>query len=335
MRNLVTGGAGFIGAHLVRQLLERGEAVRILDLAPPRDADERIEVIEGSVTDPGAVAKAMDGIDCVFHLAANAHLWAQDKSVFHRINVHGTETVLAAAKSAGVARFIQTSSLTVLIGRNARKGGSVDETLFLTDADMLGPYCRSKLEAERIVRSAAADGFSATTVLPTMPIGPGDYGLTAPTRMLLDLVNGKTPAYLECMMNLADVRDIAAGHIAARDRGEPGGRYLLGADNLPMSVMLERVAAVTGLKMPRSKVPYAVAVTAGFFDELIADRITGRPPKAPLTGVRLAGRPVSFDCASAQTALELTTRPLETSLKDAIRWLMDEGLVTRPVPGLS
>ncbi len=336
MKNLVTGGAGFIGQHLVRQLLARGEQVRVLDLARPREAPASVEVLHGSVTDPEAVAHAVAGVDCVFHMAANAHLWARDKSVFNRVNHQGTQIVLAAARTAGVPRFVHTSSLTVLVGRSMRGAERlVSEDTLVPETEMLGPYCLSKWRAEAAARAMNGPDCAVTSVLPTLPMGPGDEGLTAPTRMLIDLVNGAIPAYLDCLHNIIHVEDVAAGHILARDLGAGGARYILGGDTVSMGDLVAMLGRLTALPMPSARVPYALALAAGHVAEWISDTITRTPPQAPLTGVRLAGRPVRFDTTRARTQLGLTPRPAQAALRDALTWANEAGHVTRPLPDLS
>ncbi len=336
MLNLVTGGAGFVGQHLVARLVARGEAVRVFDLTCPEGTfPSNVEVIQGSITDAAAVAAAMDGVDCVFHVAANAHLWARDKSVFDRINHHGTRIVLGEARQAGVPRLIHTSSLTVLVGKRMRgTPRTVNEETAPRAKQMLGPYCLSKWRAEHAALAANTEDFAVTAVLPTLPVGPGDKRLTAPTRMILDLVNGKIPAFLDCIHNVIDVRDVAEGHILARDRGLAGARYLLGAENLTMAEFVAALGRITGAPMPKARVPYAVALAAGHVSEWISDHVTRKPPQAPLTGVRLAGRPVRFDCSKAVHELGLAPRPAEEAIRDAVRWLKEEGLVKKPLPAL-
>ncbi len=333
MLNVVTGGAGFIGTHLVQELTRRGERVRVLDLKPPRGVSADVDFISGSVTDPAAVFKALSGADAVFHLAANAHLWAADKTKFQTLNVSGTKCVLDAAVRAGVAHIVHTSSLTVLVGKHSglKHETTVSESNTLSAADMLGAYPLSKFQADQVALAAAREGHDVRIVLPTLPVGPGDYGLTAPSKMILDLVNGATPATLTCLLNFIDVRDVAAGMIHAREKGLAGERYILGNENMWMKELLALLHDLTGAPMPRLRVPYGVALMAGGLTEWIATHVTHRPPTAPLTGVRLARRRIRFDNAKAVTALGLKLRPVKSSLGDQLKWFETEGLLKRPL----
>lgn len=324
---LVTGGAGFVGRRLVAALRARGERARSFDLAPPSCEDD----IQGSITDADAVAAAMAGADTVFHLAGNAHLWARDPAVFDCVNRRGTEIVAAAARKAAVRRFVQCSSLTTLVGASTPVGPSTaDETVRLEPEDMLGAYPRSKLLAERAVEDAVRDGLDAVIAAPTEPLGPGDESMTPPTRMILDFANGDTPAYIDCILNFTPVDSLAEGLIAARDRGRTGERYLLGGENIPMASLLEMIGAATGRAMPTLKTPYWVALAAGLVDTGLVAALTGKPPKAPLTGVRLAGRQVSFSSEKAARELGWRAAPAAPALEATIDWFEARGLL-KPV----
>jgi len=335
MTSLVTGGAGFIGGHLVRELIARGDAVRVLDIDPGEELPPEAEVVRGSVTDPASVKAATKGVARVFHLAANANLWARRGDEFEAVNHQGTRHVLEAARESGAERVVVTSSEVVFVGRStSRRPMSVDETTHLSRGEMLGPYCRSKHAAEAAALSAAREGLPVVVVNPTLPIGPGDRRPTPPSRMLLGLLNGRTPAVIACVLNFIDVRDAAIGHVLAAERGRPGERYILNAESLDMRAFVALVGEITGAPMPRRTVPYPVAFAAAAIDEFMSDHITHRQPTAPLTGVRLAHHPVRFSAEKAVRELGLPTRPLRDSLTDAITWLAGRGLVERPLPNL-
>ena len=323
---LVTGGAGFVGKPLVEKLLARGERVRVLDLAETGPAGA--EHVRGSITDPEAVAAAMEGAVCVFHLAGDARLWAPDKTVFVRVNREGTEIVLAAAERAGVRKFVHCSSLTTLIGRKSPgKPFEADEMIRQEADDMLGPYPRSKLLAERAAEAAAARGLPVVIALPTEPLGPGDTAITPPTRMILDFLNGANPAYVDAILNFVPIDALADGLLACADRGRTGERYLLGGENLEMAQLLAKLEDISGRKMPGMSLPFAVAFTAGLIETALSDYVTKSPPKAPLTGVRLASRPARFSSEKARRELGWSSSPVDPALRAAVDWLQAEGLV--------
>jgi dihydroflavonol-4-reductase len=331
--NLVTGGCGFIGRHLVEQLAARGERVRVLDLRPLDAAPQGVEQIAGSITDPSVAARAVDGCARVFHLAANPNLWAPDRKSFDAVNHQGTRRMLEAARTAGVERFVYTSTESILKSYRAPKLSTralIDESVVLTLGDMPGPYCRSKFLAEEAAREAAAGGLPVVIVNPTMPIGPGDTLLTPPSKMILGFLNGETPAYLDCEFNLVDARDVAAGQILAADKGRVGERYILGNVNLSLGDLLAELQRLTGLAMPRTRIPYALAIVSALVSESISN-ITKTPPIAPITGVQLARTSMAFDCSKARGELGWSCRTLEQSLRDAIGWMSGRGLLRRPV----
>lgn len=324
---VVTGGAGFVGAALVKKLRAKGERVRCFDLAPPQHPDDW----QGSVLDKKNMARAFADAASVFHLAGNAQLWARDPSLFDTVNHRGTALACEIANDCGVKRFVHCSSLTVLVGRSTPIGVShADETIALDPDDMLGPYPRSKRLAELAVADQAARGLNAVIAIPTEPLGPGDAALTPPTKMIMDFANGATPAYIDCILNFAPVESLAAGLIAARDFGRAGERYLLGGENTPMKLLLAMIETIIGRPTPKTRLPYGVAFAAGFVDEKLLSRLTGRAPTAPLTGVRLAGRQVHFSSEKAAQELNWRAAELNPALKETLRWMQAEGLVKAP-----
>lgn len=323
-KSLVTGGAGFVGRHLVAALRARGDAVRAFDVKPIGGVDMAV----GSVEDAAAVEAAVRGVDVVYHLAGDAQLWARDSSRFDRINHQGTRNVLAAASAAGVRRVVHCSSLTTLVGRRTPIGQSrADETVFTTADEMLGAYPRSKLLAEEAVREFVAAGGDAVIAIPTEPLGPGDESLTPPTRLIVDLVNGRIPATIDCLLNFVSVGSLAAGLIVAGERGHRGERYILGGENVPMAALLAAIERQTGRLMPKPKLPYLVALAAGVVDTHLVSRLTGNAPQAPLTGVRLAGRKVAFSSAKAERDLGWKSEPFETALAASLGSLRERGLI--------
>lgn len=329
MTNLVTGGAGFIGSHLVTMLRERDEAVRVLDLRAPNEPVPGVEYMQGSIVDAEAVRAATRGCRRVFHLAAHAGLWARDKSEFTSVNVAGTRNVLEAARADGVETVVHTSTESILIavGRG-RAPQQVNEQIMLSEADMAGPYCVGKLQAEHEARNAWEQyGQRVIICNPTVPVGPGDHWLTPPTRMLLGFLNRQYPAYLSTTFNLVDARDVARGHLLAADRGAPGSRYILGAHDVELAELLGRLQQLSGIPMPKRSVPYRLAWLVSVVSEWLADHVTRRPPAAPLAGVRLGGIPVRFDNRRTRDALGWRPRALDESLNAAIDDYRRRGLV--------
>ncbi|MEO1600652.1 MAG: NAD-dependent epimerase/dehydratase family protein [Pseudomonadota bacterium] len=325
----MTGGGGFLGRHLAARLVARGDSVVAFDRAFPEPVPGAT-CLTGDVTDQTAVARAAEGCEGVIHTAALTGLWARDPGDFERVNVGGTRSVLAAAAEAGVDRAVHVSSFTTLIAGPRGAVEEVDETAQPPEDAMLGPYPRSKWRAERAAEEAAVP---TAIVLPTAPIGPGDATPTPPGGMLRDLANGALPAMISCTWNLVDVRAVAEATLAALDRGQGGRRYLLAGENLETDGLLALFQQVSRVAGPKARVPYAVAMAAAHVEARIAS-LTGKPPKAPLTGVRLAGPRRKFSAARAHAELGFDPGPTETALRDALLWMRDRGWLTRPLPTL-
>lgn len=323
--SLVTGGSGFIGQHLVDQLLAAGERVRILDIEPPAMHRAGVDYIEGSVTDPKAVSEAMNGVRHLYHTAAIPHLWIPDPLMFEETNVVGTRIVFDEALKANVERIVHTSSATVLIDGLFGSGPTdLDESYRTEENQLIGHYARSKWRAEMVAASYASK-LPVVIVLPTLPFGPGDRHLTPPSRMLLDFVNGKNRAYADCILNIVDVRDVAAGHRLACARGRPGQRYLLNCHSLSMMSFLECLETLTNRSMPRWRIPGAAALTVSAAFELWSNLVSGHAPIAPLAGTRMGLHPIIFDSSLAKAELGLPTTPIVETLSDAVAWLASEG----------
>lgn len=325
--DLVTGGSGFIGRHVVAALQTVGVQVRVLDLAAPeRGSVQDVEFISGSILDSECVSAAMTGVRRVYHLAGIAKLYSRDRLDFDRINAGGTATVMRLAAERRVERVVHCSTEAILLP--VRRGGEVliDETAEPRLTDMPGPYSRSKLAAEQSVLAAAGQGIDALIVNPTVPIGPGDHNRTPPAAMLAMFLNGQSPAYLNCMLNLVDVRDVASGILLAADKGRTGERYILGGENVALSDLLRLLEQVSGRRMPSRTVPGWLALMAAAGAEWIADW-TGRAPVATREGVMLALRSGPFDSQKARRELGYTTRPLQNTVRDAVAWLRAVGAI--------
>jgi dihydroflavonol-4-reductase len=332
---LVTGGAGFIGSHLVRLLVERGEKVRVLDLptAPLSQLPlSRIELIQGDIRDKQTVRRAVRGCREVYHLAANPNLWAQQRGSFRQVNYLGAVNVIDTALRSGVRRVLHTSTESILTC--AGQNGIITEEQHVAYEDVIGPYCRSKYLAERYALQLGRTGAPVVVVNPTLPVGPGDFGRSPPTQMMLDFCRGKRREYLDAELNLIDVRDVAKGMIGALERGRPGRRYLLGHENWSIHSVFRLLAQLTGLPEPRWRVPYPVALAVACLSEWVADVFTHRAPAATITGVKLTRRRMHFDPSRSLAELELHPRPVAESLAEAVSWFRKVGWLGSPPPSL-
>jgi len=322
---IVTGGAGFIGSHLVDRLVARGERVRVVERpgAGVGHLPGSVEVVRADIRDAEAVGRALRGGRWVYHLAANPNLWARDRREFAAVNHRGTVHVLDAARAAGAERVLHASTESILTC--ARGGGPIAEDVEVRLSDAVGPYCRSKLRAENEALARARAGEPIVVANPTMPVGPGDRGTSPPTRLIRDFCAGRLPARMDCTLNLIDVRDVAEGLALAMERGRTGRRYLLGGENLTLLGLLEQLSELSGVPVPRWRVPYPVGLAVAHLSEAWADLVTGRPPGATVTGVRLTRRTMHFDASRSLAELGLVPRPVRRSLADAVAWLRRAG----------
>ena len=290
---IVTGGAGFIGSHLVERLVARGDRVRVVE-RPGADTSHLppgVEVVRADIRDPRAVESAMRGGRWVYHLAANPNLWARDRGEFDAVNHRGTVHVLDAALAAGAERVLHTSTESILT--RARGHGPIAEDVEIALADAVGPYCRSKLRAENEAMARARAGHPVVVANPTMPVGPGDRGLSPPSRLIRDFCRGRLPARMDCTLNLIDVRDVAEGLIRTMERGIPGRRYLLGGENLTLLGLLTILSDLSGVPVPRWRVPYALGLAVAH-----VERVLVRPrDRAASQGDRHRGPPDPSDHA--------------------------------------
>jgi dihydroflavonol-4-reductase len=320
---IVTGGAGFIGSHLVLRLVARGDRVRVVE-RPGASVDHlptSVEVVRADIRGKEAVREALVGGRFVYHLAANPNLWVRDRAEFDAVNHRGTVHVLDAALEAGAERVLHCSTESILTC--ARHVGPIAEDVEITERDAVGPYCLSKLRAENAAMQRVKAGKPVVIANPTMPVGPGDRGLSPPTRLIRDFCLGKLPARMDCTLNLIDVRDVAEGLVLTMERGCPGRRYLLGGENLTLLGLLRVLSELTGVPVPRRRVPFVVGLAFAYLSELWADRVSGQAPKATTTGVRLTQRTMHFDATRSLAALGLSPRPIRESLADAVSWLRE------------
>jgi len=320
-RVLVTGGTGFIGQHLVSALATGDRQVRVLDLRAPICAVPEVEYVQGSVLDPGSVTEALADVGEVYHLAGLPGMWLPQKADFDAVNRHGTEVVIMAARKKGVSRFLHCSTESILFRPSPLRGGPGDHSL-LPPEEMPGLYTRSKMLAERFATQAAASGFPLVIGTPTMPIGPHDHNLTPPTAMLQHFLHARLQLYLDFVVNLVDVRDVATGLILAMERGQIGQRYILGGESIPLKKILQLTAMISGRRSLSIAVPGRLAEISAKMLELISDHVTHRPPTGTAEGVRIAMRATDLSIDKARRELGYAPRPVEPTLRDTIAYLL-------------
>jgi dihydroflavonol-4-reductase len=280
-------------------------------------------VVEGDLRDAGSLERAVNGCRVVYHVAADYRLWVRDARELYSSNVEGTRNVLAAARSARVERVIYTSTVGCI---GVPQGGSGDELQPVSLAAMTGAYKRSKFLAEQIALEAAGEGLPVVVVNPTAPVGDHDFKPTPTGRIVLDFLRGRMPAYVDTGLNLVDVRDVAAGHVLACGRGQPGERYILGSENLTLAQIFEKLEVISGVKAPGVRIPYPIAYAVGLASTAWAN-VSGKEPRAPLDAVRMARRKMWVTHVKAARELGYSPGPADAALKRAVEWFRKNGYV--------
>ncbi|HXW15484.1 MAG TPA: hopanoid-associated sugar epimerase [Terriglobia bacterium] len=327
MLSLITGANGFIGSHVTRFLIGQGEQARVL-VRPQSDLrllqGLPVEFAYADLRDAASLPTPLRGAQRVYHVAADYRLWAKNPQDIYDSNVTGTRNLLAAARQAGIDRFIYTSSVGTIVPPHPRT--LPDEETQLRLNDMIGHYKRSKFLAEQEALEAARQGQDVVIVNPTTPVGPGDWKPTPTGRIILDFLNGKMPAYVDTGLNFVAVEDVAKGHWLAAERGMAGARYILGDRNLTLKQLLEILSALSGRPVPRVRLPHAVPYLAALADSLISSLLR-REPRIPLEGVRMARHRMFVDSSKATRELGFQPGPLEAAMERAVRWYIENGYV--------
>lgn len=325
--NLVTGGTGFVGSHLVRALLARGEPVRCLVRPSSRRENLEglaVELCEGDLTRFDSLTRAVDGCERVFHCAADYRLFAPHPAELYANNVQGTRNVLQACADSRVKKVVYTSTVGAL-GPGA-EGRPANEDTPAELAQMIGHYKRSKFLAEQEAVAWAAKGLPLVIVNPSTPVGERDLKPTPTGQVIVDFLSGRLPAYVDTGLNLVDVRDVAQGHLLAADEGRQGERYILGNRNLSLKQILDLLSSLTGLPAPHRKLPHWIPLGFAAASTALA-RLRGTTPRVPLESVRMSGKWMFFDSSKAVRELGLPQTPVEQPLARALAWFQTNGYV--------
>src|SRR5277367_1724357 len=321
---LVTGASGFLGSAIAAALRVRGHDIRVLarPSSPRTNLNPADTVCEGDLRDRASLAAALKGVRYLFHAAAGYRLWARNPEEIQRSNVEGTRLIMEEAVSAGVERIVYTSSVATL---KLTDGAASTEANPLADGEGIGTYKRSKVAAERLVEAMIQrDGLPAVIVNPSTPIGPRDVRPTPTGRIIVEAASGRMPAFVDTGLNLAHVDDVAAGHLAALERGRIGQRYILGGDNVLLADMLADIGRLVGRRPPTVKLPRTMLFPIAYGAEALA-RLRGVEPFITMDGLRMARHHMFFDDSKARRELGYVSRPYREGLADAIAWFRRHG----------
>jgi dihydroflavonol-4-reductase len=326
MKIFLTGATGFVGHHVAKALAGDGAALRMLvrkssNLKNLEGIDG--ETVVGDLAQPESLRSALAGVEAVVHVAADYRLWIPDPAAMYKSNVDGTRDLLRLAREARVKRVVYTSSVATMHFRT--DGIVINEDTPVSIADMVGHYKRSKFMAEQEAIKAAQAGQQVIILNPTSPIGSNDAKPTPTGRIFLDFLNGKFPAYMDTGLNLVDVSEVARAHVLALSKGKPGRRYILGGENLTLKQILDKMSAITGIPSPTVKIPFAVAATYAFFEEIITGKIRGKEPRATLEEVRMGRKKMYASSARAQQELGFRILPVYPAMRAAIDWFRANG----------
>jgi dihydroflavonol-4-reductase len=330
---LVTGANGFLGATLVRKLLERGERVKAF-VRPETDLSaleglpqDRMLLSVGNIMAEGSLYRALTNVDRVYHTAANFKLWDKRPQSIIDPAVIGTRHVLRTAKARGVEKVVVTSSVAVL---GTTQGDEMDETheFNLTDPEA---YVAAKVKAAEVVEEAVEAGQQIVSVLPGTMAGPGDRKPTPNGQTMLRYLKHSPSIRFPVVdggLNIVDVEDVALGHILAMEKGQPGEKYILGGDNLTFTQIFETLADITGLSEPGKPQSPGLARLAGSLMELSARFRGGEPLLTSRIARDYVGANVWVTSEKAERDLGYTHRSAREALARGVRWFLDNGYVS-------
>lgn len=327
MKKLVSGATGFIGSAIVRELLADGEEVKVF---LRRTSDTRnidgldVERAYGDIRDGDSVNSALQGCDTLYFTAAYFAHWAPRPDLLYEVNVGGTKASMRAALDAGVDKVVYTSTNNAIAASGPTPTN--EEALFNYWKSQ-DHYSMSKYVAESEVWKSIAHGLPAVIVNPTLVIGTHDIKPTPSGQMIIDVVNGKMPIYIDGGLNIVDVDDVSRGHILAAQKGRVGERYLLGGRNLTVYEYLKTIADIAGVKAPSIKLPYRLAVAVGYLYEFGA-WLTKKPPVVTASEVRIGKMTEWYDCSKAVNELGLPQTPTEETITKALAWFKANGYLS-------
>lgn len=321
----VTGASGFIGSNIVRQLISHGADVRAI--VEPKDLSQNlkglpIECIEADIRDFEKLKKSLKDVNLLFHTAALYSFWHPNPNLFYEVNVQGTINVLRAAEHLNVDKVIYTSTVATFGIDKADINSPANEESYANIDHLFGHYKKSKYVAEHEVLRRCGEGQNITLVHPTTPVGYGDIRPTPTGQFILDFLNGKMPGYVDTVLNIVNVKDVALGHLLAAAHGKKGRSYILGGENLYMKDILTILSQITGITPPKLKVPRVLTTTIGFLSTYLEPAILKRPPTVALEAVKMSTTKMAFDSQRAAKELSYKPESPEDALYEAVKYFL-------------
>lgn len=325
---LVTGGAGFIGSHVVRALLAHYDApVRVLHL--PKEnllnlTGLNVELFPGDMTNPADVSAAVEGCDVVFHLAAVYALWLPDMSLMQRVNVDAANNLFRTCHQQGVKRVVYTSSFACFAGQGLDTACTEKSPFNLPESY----YSRTKYESHKLAEAWARKGLDVVIVCPTCPLGPGDVGPTPTGRVLVEAFNMPVLLGVNTDSNYIDVRDCAQGHLLALEKGRTGESYILGGENYTHPDIVRRLQRIAGIHRRVVMIEPEWLRPMAKLGVWLAEHVTGKAPFTTEAELVIARRGLVADASKARHELGLQVRPIEETIHDALLWFIEHGYIT-------
>ena len=318
MKAFVTGGTGFVGANLIRLLLQQGYEVRALvrkNSALDNLKSLDVEIVTGDLNSR-ELSQQMSGCQVLFHVAAQYSLWQADRELLYHTNVLGTRNILACAQQAGIERTVYTSSVAAI---GVKQNGIADETYQSPVDKLVGDYKKSKYYAEQEAVKAVKQGQDIVIVNPSTPIGAFDLKPTPTGEIIVRFLQRQMPFYVDTGLNLIDVKDVAWGHILALEQGKTGDRYILGHQNLTFKQLLAKLAQITGLSAPKYTIPYWIPYSVAWLEEQVLAKL-GKQPTVALDSVRMSKQKMFYNASKAVNELGLPQSDIDQALREAVEW---------------
>ena len=327
---LITGSTGFIGNHVTRLCLEKGDRVRVMvmpgeDRSPLAGMD--VEFVEGNLLDAESLARAVQGVDQLYHLAALFAIWTKDPDLHYKVNVDGARAMMQAAMAAGVEKIVFTSSIAA-IGIVGNGGWATEDTAF-NSWPWASDYILSKFISHQMVKGMVCEGLPVTMVMPGLPFGPGDRAPTPTGTMILRTLRGQMKNYWDGGVCAVDVRDVAAGHVLAMEKGRIGQSYILANKdgNMTNKAFLGLVGDVAGVAdVAKNEVAGKTMLRVAKMAELWS-KLSGRAPMTTYKNTLYVLQHGYVDPSKAVQELGLPQTPIETAVTDSVQWFRENNYV--------
>jgi len=324
---VVTGARGHIGNVLVRELLSRGEKVRVV-IPPSKGAASldglKIEMFEGDVCKIESLIPAFKGSDVVYHLAGVISILPGMTELLHQVNVMGTRNVVEACLKSGVRRLVYTSSIEAIA--EPPHGTVIDETIPFAPDRAIAEYGKSKAQATLAVLEGVKKGLDAVIVCPTGVIGPYDFKPSEMGQLFIDFTRGKSRIYVGGAYNFVDVRDAAIGHILAFEKGRARESYILSGERITTNELMSVLEEVTGVKTAHFKLPAWLAGAIAIFTPAYY-RLANKKPRFTKHSLRVLRSNSIISSQKARQQLGYSPRPIKESIADTVQWFKETGKV--------